>query len=77
MIMENVLKFEYNKGVQQVYPVHWMIKNWLFTENEHAEAILAYAMAVVAEKNGISTNDLSHLFPAVLRTLKSDIDWAK
>lgn len=75
--MEDVLKFEYEKGVQKVYPAHWMVKNWLFTEDEHAEATLAHAMAVVAEKNGMSANDLSHLFPALLRTLKSDIDWAK
>ena len=54
-----------------------MVKNWVFTEDEHAEATLAHAMAVVAEKNGMSANDLSHLFPALLRTLKSETDWAK
>ena len=75
--MKDVLKFDYKKGVQTVYPAHWMVKNWVFTEDEHAEATLAHAMAVVAEKNGMSANDLSHLFPALLRTLKSDIDWAK
>lgn len=72
-----ILKFEYKKGVQSVFPAHWMVNNWLFTEDEHAEATLANAMAVVAEKNGMSSNDLSHLFPALLRTLKSDINWAK
>lgn len=75
--MENVLKFEYDKGVQQVYPAHSMVKNWLFTENEHAEATLANAIAVVAEKNGMSVNDLQHLFSAILRILKSDINWSK
>lgn len=75
--MEDVLRFEHKKGVQKVYPANWMVKNWLFQEDEKDEATLAHAMAVVAEKNGMSSNDLQHLFPAVLRMLKSDIDWAK
>jgi len=75
--MENVLRFEYEKGVQKVYPANWMVKNWIFKEDEKDEATLAHAMAIVAEKNGMSSNDLQHLFPAVLRMLKSDIDWAK
>jgi len=75
--MEDVLKFEYEKGVQKVYPANWMVKNWLFQEDEKDEATLAHAMAIVAEKNGMSSNDLQHLFPAILRMLKSDIDWAK
>ena len=75
--MENVLRFEYEKGVQTVYPAHPMVNNWVFTEDEHAEATLAHAMAVVAEKNGMGVNDLAHLFPALLRTLKSDIPWSK
>jgi hypothetical protein len=75
--MEDVLRFEYEKGVQKVYPANWIVKNWLFQEDEKDEATLAHAMAVVAEKNGMSSNDLQHLFPAVLRMLKSDIDWAK
>lgn len=75
--MENILKFEYDKGIQQVYPAHSMVKNWLFTEDEHAEASLIHFMAIVAEKNGMSANDLHHLFPAVLRMLKSDINWSK
>lgn len=75
--MEDVLRFEYEKGVQKVYPANWMVKNWLFQEDEKDEATLAHAMAIVAEKNGMSSNDLQHLFPAVLRMLKSDVDWAK
>lgn len=75
--MEDVLRFEYEKGVQKVYPANWMVKNWLFQEDEKDEATLAHAMAIVAEKNGMSSNDLQHLFPAVLRMLKSDINWAK
>lgn len=75
--MENILKFKYKKGVQEVYPAHEMVSNWLFTEDEHGEAELAYTMAKIAEKNGMNTNDLMHLFPAVLRMLKSNINWAK
>ncbi|MDC7249162.1 MAG: hypothetical protein PQJ49_04510 [Sphaerochaetaceae bacterium] len=72
-----VLNFEYDKGKQKVFPAHFMVKNWLFQEDEKDEAVLANSMAIVAEKNGMSANDLQHLFPAVLRMLKSDIDWAK
>ena len=75
--MKDVLRFEYEKDVLNVYPANWMVKNWLFQEDEKNEATLAHAMAVVAENNGMSSNDLQHLFPAVLRMLKSDIDWAK
>lgn len=71
-----VLNFEYKKGVQKVFPAHPMAKNWLFTEDEHAEATLANSLAVVAEKNGLSANDLHHLFPYILRMLRSDIEWA-
>jgi hypothetical protein len=75
--MEPILNFHYDKGVQEVKPAHTAISSWVFTEDEHAEAILAQAMAVVAEKNGVGVNDLAHLFPAVLRMLKSEIDWSK
>jgi hypothetical protein len=75
--MEDVLRFEYEKGAQKVYPANWMVKNWLFQEDEKDEATLAHAMAMVAEKNGMSSNDLQYFFPAVLRMLKSDIEWAK
>lgn len=75
--MKKVLRFEYKKGVQEVYPDHWMVANWRFQEHEHEEATLAYAMATVAEKNGVTSNEMSHIFPAVLRILKSDIEWAK
>ena len=77
--MKDILKFKYdNEGNhQQVFPAHPMVKNWLFTEDEHAEATLAHSIAEVAEKNGVSKNDLQHLFPAILRMLKSDIQWSK
>lgn len=75
--MEEVLIFKYEKGMKKVFPSHHMVKNWLFTEDEEAEAILAHYMAVVAEKNGMTANDLQHIFPAVLRMLKNNSTWAK
>lgn len=72
-----ILNFDYKKGKLQVFPAHSMVKNWLFEENEMEEAMLAHTMAIVAEKNGMTVNDISHLFPAVLRMLKSDNGWAK
>lgn len=65
----------YRKGKAEVYPLHPMVENWLFTEDTEEEASLADAMARVAEKSGMSANDLQHLFPAVLRMLKSKSDW--
>jgi hypothetical protein len=75
--MEDILKFEYNKGKQEVFPMNNMVKNWLFGEDEHDEAALAHFIAKVAEKNGLSANDVQNLFPAILRMLKSDIPWSK
>ena len=74
--MEDVLRFEYEKGVRFIYPSHPMVRNWRFQDGQEAEATLCHAMAVVAEKNGMSGNDLMHLFPASLRMLKSESNWA-
>lgn len=74
--MEKVLRIEYTKGVRFIYPIHPMVKNWRFEDGEEAEATLCHDMAVVAEKNGLSSNDLMHLFPASLRMLKSESKWA-
>jgi len=71
---ETITKFK--KGVEEIYPTHPMVANWVFQEGENAEAELAGAMAWVAEKNGLASNDLHHLFPAVLRMLRSDVLWA-
>jgi len=76
--MENVLNFEYNKdGKLEVFPVNNLVRNWLFKENQKDEAILANSLAVVAEKNGMNANDLMHLYPYVLRMVKSKISWSK
>jgi hypothetical protein len=31
----------------------------------------------VAEENGMNVNDISHLFPGILRMLKSTSEWAQ
>jgi hypothetical protein len=72
---DNILKIKWDKGVRQVFPSHPMVQNWLFREEE--EAALAHSMAVVAKKNGMTVNDLQHLFPAVLRMLNSNDNWSK
>ena len=51
--------------------------NWQFPLEEEAEADLANAIAAVAKKNGLSNNDMSHVFPYILRMLKSNSVWAK
>jgi hypothetical protein len=75
--MEDVLKFKYNKGVREIYPAHKYVKNWLFEDGEESEATLANCMADLAEKNGVSVNQLQHLFPAVLRMLENKSSWTK
>ena len=74
---KEVLRYKYSKGVANVFPTHWMVENWLFTEDTEEEATLANAMAAIAEKSGMDANNLSHLFPAVLRMLKNDSAWSK
>lgn len=74
---KDILKYEYNKGEKSIFPCHPFVKSWYFADTEEDEAILANALAVVAEKNGLSNNDLMHLFPYVLRMLRSNIQWSK
>lgn len=72
-----VLNYKWKKGVKEVFPAHKMVDNWLFTEQTEDEAMLAHSMAAVAEKSGMTVNDLQHIFPAVLRMLKNDTAWSK
>lgn len=76
-IQNQILKFEYEKGVQKVQPCNDLVKSWVFKEDEHDEATLAHVMGEIAQKNGLSANDMRHLYPYVLRMLKSDIAWAQ
>lgn len=76
--MKELVVFRYKKGVvEEVFPCSELVKNWVFPPQEVDEAILANAMADIAKKNGMDTNDLQGLFPAVLRMLKSNTSWAK
>ena len=50
--------------------------SWQFPLEEEAEADLANAIAAVAKKNGLSNNDMQHVFPHILRMLKSNSVWA-
>lgn len=75
--MKDALRFEYRKGVKSIYPANGLAKNWVFTETEEKEALLANSIAEVAEQNGLTTNDIMHMYPLILRMLKSDIQWSK
>ena len=77
MEKQDILRIDWLKGKKQVFPAHVMVRNWLFTEDTEDEAALAHCMAAIAEKSGMDSNDLRHLFPAVLRMLKNDSNWSK
>ena len=74
---QNVLNYEWKKGEKQVFPNHRFVKNWLFDEKTEEEAVLANYMAIVAEKSGMTANDMQHIYPAVLRMLKNTSVWAQ
>ena len=82
----------YKKGTAQYNAVHSLVNQLVFSfnpkqdrasyeydneEQAKAECELADAMANVAEFNGLTANDLQHIFPMVLRILKSNSVWAK
>jgi hypothetical protein len=67
-------------------PEHQYVKSWIFPFDPNRpreeymaerEANLADAVARVAADNGLSSNDVQYLFPAILRMLKSTSKWAK
>lgn len=84
---EQVFSINYTKTTVEMFPEHQFISNWIFevdkkcSEEEYKknedDVHLANAMAKVAENNGMSANDMQHLFPAVLRMLKSNSAWSK
>lgn len=76
--MKDTIKFYHSKGdIEGVMPCSELVKNWIFPPQEVDEATLANAMAEIAKKNGMDTNDLQYLFPAVLRMLKSKTSWSQ
>ena len=70
--MNDAITIKWEKGIPYIHPTHPSVKSWRFEENRKEEAMLCNAMAVLAEKNGVNINTLSHLFPAVLRMMSSD-----
>lgn len=75
--MVDMLKFNYKKGgVKEISPVHPFVQNYVFPDGEDSEALLAHFTAEIAEKNGLDANDMQHIFPLILRMLKSKSEWA-
>lgn len=75
--MSEFIKYNFHGKEEQIFPKNTHVKNWLFDEGQEDEAHLAEFMARVGEKNGLNQNHFMHLFPAILRMLKSDIKWSK
>lgn len=83
------VRYVMTKDVINASPNHPFVRNCVFayskngkvlepeTVQANLEANLCDAIARVAEINGMSSNDVQHIFPAVLRMLKSTSDWAK
>lgn len=82
----------FGKNLSVYSPKHPSVKNCVFEynpsedrkdtqyeseEQAEAEAELLDAMATVGALSGQNANDFQHLFPAVLRMLKSNSPWAK
>lgn len=59
-----------------ITPKHHFVGNWQFDAEEEDEAILADTVARIAEKNGLSNNNVSCIFPLILRMLKSKSAWS-
>lgn len=55
--------------------LHYFIENMVFEKQEDDEQMLANYIAKIGEKNGLSCNDIRHIFPLVLRMLKSQSKW--
>ena len=51
--------------------------NWTFDASNVDEMNLAETMSIVAKNNGLSCNDMLHIFPLVLRMLKSKSAWSE
>jgi hypothetical protein len=61
------------------FPKHESVKNWQFEINpeEICQANLANALACLATVTGVNNNELQHIFPIVLRIMKSKGKWSK
>lgn len=56
--------------------LHYFIEKMVFEEQEADEQMLANYIAIIGEKNGLSCNDIRHIFPLILRMLKSQSNWS-
>ena len=89
--MAITVKFE-KGGLETYQPMHpaALSANFTYNPNEDrkdhhysseeeakAEAELYDHLVTVGSMNGLTANDFTHLFPAVLRMLKSNSPWAK
>ena len=77
MVNNTDLNFSFATGYMEVKPTHEFVKNQVFNEDSIEEAKLANAIAAIAEKSGMLQNELNHIFPAILRMLKNNSEWAK
>ena len=59
------------------YPKHELVTNWQFPDTDLEEAELIHVLAKLSVKTGLSINQLQHIFPAILRMMKSNSIWAK
>jgi hypothetical protein len=59
-----------------IHLIHPLIQNWWFEENETAEVKLAEGITEVALKNGLDIDQITKIFPFILRMLKSTSPWA-
>lgn len=75
--MKDFLIFDYNEDKIVIRPTHKFVKHWNFNSKEKFEAYLAHFVGEIAEKNGLTKNDVMHIFPLVLRMLKSKSLWAE
>lgn len=64
-------------------PIHEYVSHWIFPYSNDEEEIIAIkeaqladAVAKVASDHGLNRNDLHHLFPYILRMLKSKSQWS-
>lgn len=79
--MEYNVKFSRKNGFgATVHPLFPDVQHFASigeTENEEKEMHLLDAIARIGIDNGMSVNDLIHIFPAILRMLKHNSEWTK
>lgn len=75
--MDFILKFEYPPVEERIiFPANELVNNWIFRDDTIDEAHLCHYIGVIVQKNGLYPDDLHALFPAILRMLHSEVDWA-